>query len=239
MSRRLPTRDAVAGEDDRRLRLLDELECPADDRVLRFWIRRPAYLEGQRVGVLARDVFRELDVSRARLLQTRQAEGLADDLRRRFGHADAGAPLRDRAEHPHDVDVLVRFLVRTLESDLPGDGDERGAVDLCVRHSGDEVGRARPQRGEAHPGIRRETAVDVGHERGALLVPREDELDLVAVRQRGVEGEGLLAWNPEHVPHALVLEAAHEKLRDVHCGDLLIVAESPSARKTVLLAVAR
>jgi hypothetical protein len=36
------------------------------------------------------------------------------------------------------------------------------------------------------------------------------------------------------VPDPLVLEAAHKKLRDSQCGDLLIVAEEPLAEKTVL-----
>src|SRR4029077_7238724 len=75
-------------------------------------------------------------------------------------------------------------------------------------------------------GIRRETPVDVGHERGALLVPRQDELDLVAIRERGVEGERFLPGYAEHMPDALVLEALHEQLRDVQR------AASPARRST-------
>jgi hypothetical protein len=65
-------------------------------------------------------------------------------------------------------------------------------------------------------------------------VPREDEANLLAVRKRRVERERLLAGDAEDMPHALVLEAAHKKLRDVQCGDLLIVAEEPLGEKTVL-----
>src|SRR5438270_8488573 len=154
-------------------------------------------------------------MGRPGFLETREAESLADDLRGRLGDGDPRAPLRHRVEHPHDVDVLVRFLVGALETDLTGDGDEWGAVDMRVRDSGDEVGRAGTERGQAHPRIRRESAVDVGHEGGALLVPREDELDLFAVREGGVQGEGLLSGNAEDVTNSLVLEAFHQELRDV------------------------
>ena len=120
--------------------------------------------------------------------------------------------------------------MRTLETDLPGDRNKGRPVDVCVRHSGDEVGRPRAERGEANTGIRREPAVDVRHEGGALFVPREDEADLVAVCERRVEREGLLAGDAKDVADALVLETAHKKLGDVQSGDLLIVAESTLVR---------
>src|SRR5437868_1740717 len=156
---RLATRDPVAGEDDRRLGLLDELERPLNDRVLRFRIRRPPHFQRLHVDVLAGDVFGKLDMRRARFLETRDAKGLAHDLRRRLADADARTPFRDRAEHADDVDVLVRFLMGAFEADLARDRDERSAVDLRVGDSGDEIGRAGPERGKADTGIRRETTV--------------------------------------------------------------------------------
>ena len=120
---------------------------------MRFRIRRPPDFERLHVGRLVGDVFRQLDVRRAGLLQTREAERLPDDLRRRLGAADARAPLRDGAEHAHHVDVLVRLLVRSLEADLSSDRNEWSAIDLRVGDAGEQVGRARAQRREAHPGV--------------------------------------------------------------------------------------
>src|SRR5437868_3008018 len=198
-----------------------------NDRVLRFRIRRPPHFERLHVDVLTGDVFRKLDVGRPWLLETREAEGLADDLGRRLADADPRAPFRDRAEHAHDVDVLVRFLMRAFETDLARDRDEGSAVDLRVGDSGDEIRGTRPECGQADTGIRRETTVHIGHEGGALLVPGEHELDLLALREGGVERERLLARDTEDVPNALVLQAFHQELRDVQR------AASPMRRSTM------
>src|SRR4029077_12834896 len=149
----LAARDSVASEDDRTFRLLDELERTLDDRLLRLRIRGTPDLEGLHVDGLAGDVLGKLDVRGPRFLETREAEGLAYDLGRRLADADPRAPFRDRAKHADDVDVLMRFLVRALQTDLPGDRDERRAIDVRVGNPSDEVGRARAKRGEAHAGI--------------------------------------------------------------------------------------
>ncbi len=58
-------------------------------------------------------------------------------------------------------------------------------------------------------------AVDVGHERRALLVPRRDELDR-AVEQRVHHVDVLLAGNAEDVLDAFVLEALDQQLGRGH-----------------------
>ena len=67
------------------------------------------------------------------------------------GSGHAGVPLRDRAHHARQVDVLVRLLVHPLEVALAGERDERSAVEVGVGHGGDEVERARPERSQADP----------------------------------------------------------------------------------------
>ena len=78
------------------------------------------------------------------------------------GSCDARVPLRDRAHHPRQVDVLVRLLVHPLEVALAGERHERSAVEVGVRHGGDEVERARaracrgrPRRGRSGAPTRR------------------------------------------------------------------------------------
>ena len=90
---------------------------------------------------------------RAGFLEARETERLSHDLGHRVRHGDARRPLRDRLEHPNNVDVLVRFQVHTLEPGLAGDRDERCAVELRIGDAGEEVRRSRAERREAHAGI--------------------------------------------------------------------------------------
>src|SRR2546425_1125178 len=80
-----------------------------DRLVRRLSVRRAPDLERLEVDPLVGDVLGQLDVGRAGLLQTREAEGFAHDLGRRVRDVDPRAPLRDRSEHADDIDVLVRF----------------------------------------------------------------------------------------------------------------------------------
>ena len=127
-------------------------------------------------------VLGQLDVGRPGLLRLRDLERLAhrlgDDPRAR----QPRVPLRDRLEHRHDVDVLVRLLVHPLEVALAGDRDQRRAVQERVGDGGDQVGRARPQRAEADARALGQPAVHVGHVRTALLVADGDERDARALQ---------------------------------------------------------
>ena len=95
----------------------------------------------------------------------------------RLDPLDALVPLRDRLEHPHDVDELVRLLVELVEPGLAGDRDHRRAVEERVGDAGDEVRRAGPEGRHRDRGAAGQPAVDVGHERGALLVAGGDVAD--------------------------------------------------------------
>jgi hypothetical protein len=108
--------------------------------------------------------------------------------------------------------VLVGLLVHPLEVRLPGQGDERRAVQERVRDAGDEVRRARPERAEADAGAPREAAVHVGHVGAALLVAHGDEGDRRPL-ERLVEVQRLLSGDPEDVLDPLGLEALHEQIR--------------------------
>src|SRR2546428_3818741 len=157
-SSRRAAQHAVTDEDHRRLRRVDDLRRLIERLVLRLWIRRAADLERRHVDGLARDILGELDVRGAGLLDARETERLAYDLGHGLGDGDAGRPLRDRLEHPDDVDVLVRLLVVTLEAGLTGDPVERRAIQLRVGDTGEEVRGAGAERREAHAGFRREAA---------------------------------------------------------------------------------
>ena len=98
----------------------------------------------------------------------------------------------------------MAFLVQPRGRALAGDGDDRRAIHVGVGDTGDEIGRAGTERRHAHAGPAGQPAVDVGHERCALLVSRRDELDR-AVEQRVHDVDVLFAGNAEDVFDAFVL----------------------------------
>ncbi len=172
-------------------------------------------------------VLGQLDVRGARLLALGHLERLADDLRDDRGVRHARVPLRDRPHHAREVDVLVRLLVHPLEVALAGERHERRAVEVGVRHGGDEVERARAERAEADAGAAGEPAPHVRHVGPALLVAHGHELDRGA-RQRVVQVERLLARDAEHVLDALGLEALHEDVAGLALGHGLLTVTSGS-----------
>ena len=161
------------------------------------------------VDVHAHDVLGQLEVRRAGLLGLGDLERLAHDLGDDVGRVDARVPLRDRPQDLDQVDVLVGLLVHPLEVGLPGQRDERRAVEVGVGDGGDEVQRARAERAQADAGAPGQAAVHVGHVGAALLVSNRDERDR-RFRQRLVEVQGLLARDAEHVLDALGLQALDE-----------------------------
>ena len=208
---------AVAGEHDGALRGSQQPRRVFDRLIGRFrevglvrleWSDLVAAL-GRRGG----QVLGQLDVRRARLLERRDAERLAHDLRDRLDPLDPGVPLRDRGQHLDDVDDLVGLLVELVRGRLAGDRDHRGAVEVRVGDAGDEVRRARPERAHRDGGATGEAPMDVGHERGALFVPGRDVADGLGPRQRLEDVHRLLAGHREDPLARLGREAVDEEVR--------------------------
>ena len=124
--------------------------------------------------------------------------------------ANRRGPLGDRPIHRHHVDDLVAFLVLALHVALAGERDHRRAVHVGVRHARDQIGCTRTKRAQAHGRITGQPAIDVGHERGRLLVPREDEADVFRFVERQQEFGIFFARHAEHVLDLLLFEAADE-----------------------------
>ena len=150
-------------------------------------------------------------MGRAGLLELGDAERLADDLGHRRRLLDALVPLRHRLEHADDVDELVRLLVELVEPGLAGDGDHRRVVEVRVGDPGDEVGRAGPEGRHGHGGPAGQPAVDVGHERGALLVAGRDVAHGGLLAERLEDVHRLLAGHREDVLAGLGGEALDEQ----------------------------
>ena len=86
---------------------------------------------------------------------------------------------------------------------------------MGVGRAGDEVERARAERGHAHAGAAGEAAVGRGHEGGGLLVADQDELDARRA-QRLDDVQVLFAGHGEDSIDALVLEGLDEQVGSFH-----------------------
>ena len=88
----------------------------------------------------------------------------------------------------------------------------RRPVEERVGHAGDEVRGTRPEGRHGHRGTAGQPAIDVGHERGALLVAGRDVADGRPLRQRIEDVHRLLARHGEDVLAALGDEAVDEQV---------------------------
>jgi hypothetical protein len=173
-----PAYGAVAGDDDRRAGVADELIGRVADLVVRARPAETPWLQHARRGLHARDVLGQFDMHGAGLLAARGAHGLADDLGDAVRVIHRLRPFGDRFIHADHVHDLMAFLVLARGRALAGQHQQRRMVHVGVGHAGDQVGRAGPQRAEADGGVAGDLAVGLGHEGRALFVAREDELDL-------------------------------------------------------------
>ena len=211
-------RGAVAGQHDRAGRRAQQRRRPLDLPAGR--LVRPRHVHRQRLalrrGLL--HVLRDGQVDRPRPLGLGQLERLADHLRHRAGRRHQRGPLGDRREHRHQVHALVRLLEAAVHADLRRQRDQRRGVGGRVGGAEQQVDRAGAERGRAHPGAAGQPAVDLGHERRALLVPGQH------VPDRG-PGDGvhqpdvLLARDAEDVRDALVLQALDDQGGGARAGN--------------------
>jgi hypothetical protein len=71
------------------------------------------------------------------------------------------------------------------------------------------------QRGHAHADLAGVASVGRRHETRALLVPRQDQLDLLRTRQAVEHVEVLLARHAEDIFHAFLFQALDEQVRSL------------------------
>ena len=214
---RAAAQHTVAGEDDRTLGGVDEPRRVRDRLVGRLGQVDAARAEraGWIVGaqLRARDVLRQLDVRRPRLLEACHPEGLSHDLWDRREALDAGIPLGHGSEHVDDIDDLVGLLVEVLRARLAGDRDDRRPIEIGIRDPRQEVRGTGAERAHGHGSATGEAPVDVRHECRALLVPGRDVADRFASGEGLEEVQGLLARNGEDVLASLGLQARDEEVR--------------------------
>ncbi len=165
-----------------------------------------------------------LDVRRALRLGQRDAEGLAHRFLHLFDIGNAVGPLGDRA-HERDLVHVLRRIAFAHDAFLhAADADHRHVAAKRGADGGDDVGHARAFSGGNDGGLAGRARKAVRHERGALLVARQDEADLRRVAQRVEDREVLRAGNAEDVVDAFAQQSVDQRARAGCRVDLLVFA---------------
>ena len=209
-------RHAVAGEDDRALRALDQLGGAGEiglHRRGRFAAgaahgrgRVPVELAGRLLRVLG-----DVDQDRPRTPLLRDLERLAHRRGDVLRAGDEIVVLRHRQGDAGDVDLLERVGADQLAADLAGDADDRRRVQHRGGDAGDHVGRARAGGRDGDADAPRRARVAVGHVRRALLVPHQRVADRV-VEHRVVGGKDGAAGVAEDLGDPFAHQALPENL---------------------------
>ena len=122
------------------------------------------------------------------------------------------------ADRPEALDLVRHLVERAHVLADQGGGNVRHHEEhgLGARLGLDErrqrIGRARPGRDDDDARPARGPRIAVGHEAGALLVPRQDVGDPVLPEEGVVDGEVVDARDAEDVSHAFGLERGHHPL---------------------------
>ena len=151
------------------------------------------------------------------VLSWRNASWTAPGISRDFQHPLA--PLGDRLD---DVELLVDLvqhadvLAQVAPGHLPGHQEHRRRARVRRAESGAGVQHARPRHHQRHADAAARPRVAVGHVRRGLLVPGQDEPDVLLVAQRRHGAIQLHARQPEHHPHPFTLQLLRERLATGH-----------------------
>ena len=104
--------------------------------------------------------------------------------------------------------------VHFIGTDLAGNGDQRGPVAVGIGDASNQVGSTRPEGSHADAGFAGQTAVDVGHESGALFVADGDKFNL-RMFQGIHDGEVFFAGDAENIMDAFFFQTFDEKVGGV------------------------
>jgi hypothetical protein len=88
-------------------------------------------------------------------------------------------------------------------------------IQVGIGHAGHQIGRPWPERGQTNSGFSGQSPIDIGHERGTLLMTRRDKSNPRA--EDGVHYiERFLTGYTKHELHTFVFETAYQQIGSVH-----------------------
>ncbi len=182
-----------------------------------------------RLGLL--HVLREDEAGHA-ALGPRDAKSAIDDMPDLHGaHRVLHVFVRDVLEQAVEVDFLLVVAPHRAAGRLTHDRHDGDVIHLGVVEAVEQMNGARPGRRHAHAHLAGELRVRTGHERGELLVPRLDELDLVGVAGKGrQDAVDTVAGVPEHAAYSPVGHPLEQEIRD-RLGHELLPGAGTSLRR--------
>ena len=168
------------------------------------------------LGRRGSDILRDVDEHRTRTSGLRDAERLADGIRELLYVTYHEIVLGDRHGDAGDIDLLEGVSADEARADVAGDGDHRDGVHISRCDAGDEVGRARAARCEAHADLAGGTGIAVRRMSRALFMCRQNVMNAVAVFIKCVvDIEDRTARVAENGVNALLYERVDQNLRTV------------------------
>ena len=192
--------DAVAGEDDRPLRRVDQLQGAGDRRRVHDPLRAGVRLGRRGLPVeVARRLLRvlgDVDQHRTGTAAGRDVERFAHRRRQILRPRHQVVVLGDRQRDAGDVGLLEAIAANQLAADLAGDADDRNGVHHRGGDARHHVGGAGARGGNRHADLAAGARVAVGHVRGALFVAHQHVADRV-VEHRIVRRQDRAARIPE------------------------------------------
>ena len=193
-----------------------------------------AVLEFLRLGIGALgelDVLRDVDHDRARPPAGGDVERLVQRARQ---VGDVFHQIIVFGAGPRDADG-VAFLERVVADEvgrhLPGDDDERDRVAQRVGQAGDRVGGAGPGGDQHGADLAGRARIAFGGVHGALLVPHQDVVHFVLLKQGVVDRQHRAAGIAEHVLDALIGERRDHHFRAGHFRHDLLRSVTSLLRK--------
>ena len=141
----------------------------------------------RRANALLEHVLGQGQHDRTRAARAGEGESARDEFIYARRIVDFRDPFGFAAEHGGIIDLLKRPAAPREALDLADEEDHRRRIMGCDMHPGEGVGRSRPARHEANPGLAGGLAISVGHHRGAGLVAtdREGKTALIAGVEHG------------------------------------------------------
>ena len=147
-------------------------------------------------------------------------EGQTDDFRDALRTHDQLGALGNGLKELGQVKILMAGDVHPFRGHLTGDGHQRRAIGVRIRHAGDQIGCAGAEGCQTYACLAGQPAVYIRHEGCALLMPRGNEPD-GRRRQRLDYLQVFLTGNAKDDLHPFCCKAFHQLLGNIHANFLL------------------
>ena len=168
-------------------------------------------LQGNSVGRHFGNVLGQIDMGGAGLAILGIFESQADNFAYRVGQNDLFGTLGNRGIHSGQIQVLMAGQLHLVGAHLAGNGHQRRAIQIGIGHAGDQIGGTGTQCGKTDAGPAGETAVDICHKSGALLMAHRNKTNM-AVADGEHQVQCLFAGDAKHNIDTFGFQTVHQDL---------------------------